>query len=306
VNDKVIVTAAITGSIHTPTMSPYLPVTPKQIADEAVRAHEEGAAVAHIHVRVPDTGEPTYSLDLYEEVITEIKRRCDIILCITTGGFSPSTEERAAVVTAFRPELASLNAGSMNFGLFQIVGRYPSWQFPWEAKHLAGTEDMVFANTFQRLREFCEVFRRNDTQPELEVYDLGMINNVAYLVDAGLLDRPVRLQFVLGILGGAPASVENLSLLVREAEQRLGDVRWSVCAAGRHQMPLCTAGLLLGGNVRVGLEDNLYLSKGVMAQSNGQLVAKIVRIARELGREPALPSEAREMLALKGLASIGY
>ena len=306
VNDKVIVTAAITGSIHTPTMSRYLPITPKQIADEAVRAHEEGAAVAHIHVRVPETGEPTYALELYQEVITEVKRRCDLILCITTGGFSPTTEERAAAVTAFRPELASLNAGSMNFGLFQVVSKYPSWKFPWEEAHLAGTEDLVFANTFKRLGEFCDVFRRSDTKPELEVYDLGMVNNVGYLVDAGLLDLPARLQFVLGILGGAPATVENLSFLVREAEQRLSDVRWSVCAAGRHQLPMCTAGLLLGGNVRVGLEDNLYLGKGVMAESNGQLVAKIVRIARELGREPASPSEAREILGLKGLAFVGY
>jgi uncharacterized protein (DUF849 family) len=238
--------------------------------------------------------------------MTEVKRRCDLILCMTTGGFSPSTEERASVVTAFQPELASLNAGSMNFGLFQVVSKYPAWQFPWEPAHLAGTEDLVFANTFARLREFCDIFRRSDTKPELEVYDLGMVNNVGYLVDTGQLDLPARLQFVLGILGGAPATFENLSFLVREAEQRLGDVRWSVCAAGRHQLPMCTAGLLLGGNVRVGLEDNLYLSKGVMAESNAQLVAKIVRIAQELGREPASPGEARAMLGLKGLVSVGY
>jgi uncharacterized protein (DUF849 family) len=306
VSEKVIITAAVTGSIHTPTMTPYLPITPRQIADEVVKSHEAGAAVAHVHVRVPETGEPTYDLELYRQVVTEVKRRCDIVLCITTGGFGPSTEERTRPVDLFKPELASLNAGSMNFGLFQVVPSYKEWRFPWEVEHLGGTEDLVFRNTFKTLREFCAMFKANGTKPELEVYDLGMLNNVAYLAEKGQVDEPVYLQFVLGILGGAPASFDNLMFLVRTAKERFRSFNWSVCAAGRHEIACCTAALLLGGNVRVGLEDNLYLEKGVMAQSNAELVAKIARIARELGREPATPDEAREILGLKGLAGVAY
>ncbi|MBN1460903.1 MAG: 3-keto-5-aminohexanoate cleavage protein [Armatimonadetes bacterium] len=305
-NDKVIVTAAITGSIHTPTMTPYLPITPREIADEAVRAHEEGAAVVHIHVRVPGTGEPTYAVDLYREVVTDIKRRCDVVVCITSGGFSPDTSERTAAIRTFRPELGSFNAGSMNFGLFHVVPRYAEWKFAWESEFLQGTEDLVFANSFMRLREFCAAFGEAETKPEIEIYDLGMINNVTHLVQGGHLAAPVYLQFVLGILGGAPATLETLSYLVRTAESAFDCLEWSVCSAGRSEFPLCTLALLLGGNVRVGLEDNLYLQKGVMAKSNGELVAKIVRIARELGREPASPDEARRILGLKGLDSVAY
>lgn len=304
--DKVIVTAAITGSIHTPTMTPYLPITPKEIADEAVRAYEEGASVVHIHVRVPRTGEPTYALDLYHDVITDIKRRCDVVVCITSGGFSPETSERTAAVRVFRPELGSFNAGSMNFGLFHVVPRYKKWKFGWEQGFLQGTEDLVFANSFKRLREFCDAFKEAQTKPEIEVYDLGMINNVAHLVESGHLESPIYLQFVLGILGGAPASIDTLPFLVRTAESAFRSLQWSVCSAGRAELPLCTLALLHGGNVRVGLEDNMYLQKGVMAKSNAELVAKIIRIARELGREPATPEEAREILGLKGLEAVAY
>jgi 3,5-dioxohexanoate:acetyl-CoA acetone transferase len=281
-------------------------MTSQAIADEVVRSHEEGAAVAHVHVRVPQTGEPTYDLDLYREVVTEVKRRCDIVLCITTGGFGPLTSERALPVSVFKPELASLNAGSMNFGLFQIVPNYKEWLFPWEAGHLASTEDLVFRNTFKTLREFCGIFRENGTRPEFEVYDLGMLNNIVYLVENGHASEPVYMQFVLGILGGVPATFDNLSFLVRTAKERFESFNWSVCAAGRFEISSCTAALLLGGNVRVGLEDNLYLEKGVMAKSNAELVAKIVRIARELGREPASPDEARQILGLKGLSEVAF
>jgi uncharacterized protein (DUF849 family) len=306
VNEKVIVTAAVTGSIHTPTMTPYLPITPKAIADEVVRSYEEGAAVAHVHVRVPETGEPTYDLDLYHEVIAQVKQRCNIVICITTGGFGPLTSERAQPVTVFKPELASLNAGSMNFGLFQVVQNYENWRFPWEVSHLAGTEDLVFRNTFKTLHEFCRIFKENGTRPEFEVYDMGMLNNIGYLVDNGHLEEPVYLQFVLGIMGGAPATLDNLLFLVRTAGESLQSLNWSVCAAGRYEISTCTAALLLGGNVRVGLEDNLYLEKGVLAKSNAELVAKIVRIARELGREPASPDEARQTLGLKGLSRVAF
>jgi len=304
---KTIVTAAITGSIHTPTMTPHLPITPKQIADEVVRSWEAGAAVAHVHVRDPETGQPSPSMDLYREVITDVKARCDIILCLTTGGgLGMTAEQRVAVVPTFKPELASFNSGSVNFALFPVVSKYKEWKFPWEAPYLASTENVVFSNTFQTLREFCEFFNANDTKPELEVYDVAMINNIAYMIGEGYLKKPVYLQFVMGILGGIPPSVENLLFLYKTAKELIGDFSWSVCAAGRHQMRMCTAGLLMGGNVRVGLEDNMYIEKGQMAKSNAEQVEKIVRIARELGAEPAKPGEAREILGLKGLDKVGY
>lgn len=307
--DKVIVTAAITGAIHTPSMSPYLPITPQQIADEAVRAYEAGAAVAHIHVRNPQTGQPTNNLDCFREVVTEVKRRCNIILCLTTGGgLGASPQERVAVVSNLQPELATMNFGSLNFALFPLVsaGRY-EFEHDWERQYLANSEDTIFPNTFKTLREFCGVFAENNTKPELEIYDLGMVNNVAFMLDAGHLKRPPHIQFVLGILGGAPATAECLQFLVRVAKDALGgDFTWSVCAAGRYQMTMCTQSLMMGGNVRVGLEDNLYIEKGVMAKSNAEQVAKIIRIARELGREPATPDEARQILGLKGLAKVNF
>lgn len=306
---KVIVTAAITGAIHTPSMSPYLPITPKQIADEVVHAYEEGAAVAHIHVRNPENGMPSPDLELFREVVTEVKSRCNIILCLTTGGgLGMTTKQRVAVVPTFKPELASFNFGSMNFALFHVLGaRFQEFKYSWEKHYLAMTEDFIFPNTFKTLHEFCEIFNANETKPELEIYDLGMINNVAFMLERGYLKRPVYMQYVLGILGGAPATIENLMYFYQTALKAIGkDFFWSVCAAGRHQINMCTAALLMGGNVRVGLEDNLYLEKGVLAKSNAEQVAKIVRIARELGREPASPEEARQILSLKGLDKVGY
>jgi uncharacterized protein (DUF849 family) len=307
-SDKVIITAAITGAIHTPSMSPYLPITPKQIADEAVRAYEEGAAVAHIHVRNPENGMPVSDLSLFREVAAEVKSRCNIILCLTTGGgLGMTPAQRVAVVPELRPELASLNFGSVNFALFHILsGSSQEFKYPWEKEYLAMTEDHIFPNTFKTLREFAETFNACETKPELEIYDLGMINNVAFMLKRGHLKEPIYLQFVLGILGGAPATIENLLFFHQSAKNLIGDFTWSVCAAGRHQIKLCTAALLLGGNVRVGLEDNLYLEKGVMAKSNAEQVAKIARIARELGREPATPDEARKILGLKGLEKVSF
>ncbi len=307
-SDKVIVTAAITGSIHTPSMSPYLPITPSQIADEAVRAYEEGAAVAHIHVRNPETGQPAADLTLFREIVTEVKRRCDMILCLSTGGgLGMSTEQRVVAIPALKPELGSFNFGSINFALFQVLSsKSREFKFAWEKGYLDMTEDFIFPNTFKTLREFCQVFNENETKPELEIYDLGQINNLAFILERGHLRKPVYLQFVLGILGGAPAAVENLVFFYKTAKEMIGDFVWSVCAAGRHQMNICTAALTIGGNVRVGLEDNLYLEKGTMAKSNAEQVAKIVRIARELGREPASPDEARKILGLKGLDKVNY
>lgn len=307
-SDKVIVTAAITGAIHTPSMSPYLPITPKQIAHEAVRAYEEGAAVAHIHVRDPEDGMPVSDMDLFREVVSEVKSRCDIVLCLTTGGgLGASTQQRVAVVPSLRPELASFNFGSINFALFQVLSNKKlDFKHQWEKHYLGMTEDYIFPNTFKTIREFCQYFNENETKPELEIYDLGMINNVAFALERGWLKRPVYIQFVLGILGAAPAAMENLMYFHQTARNTIGDFDWSVCAAGRRQIDMCTTSILMGGNVRVGLEDNLFLEKGVMARSNAEQVAKIVRIARELGREPATSAEARKILGLKGLDKVGF
>ena len=305
--DKVIVTAAITGSIHVPSMSPYLPITPQQIADEAVRVYEAGGAVAHIHVRNPETGQPSSDMELFREVVTKVKSKCNIVLCLSTGGgIGMTTAERVKAVTTFKPELASFNFGSINFGLFPIAEAIREFKFPWEKAYLESTWDFIFPNTFKTLREFSQAFSENETKPELEIYDAGMINNVAFMLQRGYLKRPVYLQFVLGILGSMPASPNNLLFLYNSARETIGDFVWSVCAAGRHQLPMCTMSLVMGGNARVGMEDSLYAGKGVLAKSNADQVEKIVRIARELGLEPATPDEARQILGLKGLDKVNW
>ncbi len=305
--EKAIVTAAITGSIHTPSMSPHLPVTPQQIADEAVAAREAGAAVAHIHVRDPRTGQPSADIGLMEEVLVSIKSRCDVVVCITTGGgLGMTAAQRLVPVSTFKPELASFNAGSLNFALFHALDKFKEFRFDWEPKYLAMTEDLIFPNTFKSMRDFTAIFNANGTVPEFEVYDSGMVNNVAFLIERGHVKKPVYIQYVMGILGGITASPENLMFLVDYTKRLIGDFEFSVCVAGRAQFPLCSQSLLLGGNCRVGLEDNLYLDKGVMAGSNAEQVAKIVRIARELGIEPASPDEARKILGLKGIDHVKF
>ena len=305
--EKAVITAAITGSIHTPTMSDYLPITPQQIADEAVRAYEAGAAVCHVHARNPETGVPVPDVNLMKEIITEIKSHCNIVVCITTGGgLGMTVEQRVAPVTLYKPELASFNAGSINFALFPVIPRYKEWKFEWEKQYLGMTEDFIFANTFKSMKEYCAKFNEMGTKPEFEIYDAGMVNNVAFMIQAGYIKKPVYIQFVMGVLGGITPSAENLMFLVDYAKKQIGDFEFSVCVAGRAQFPICTQSLLIGGNARVGLEDNLYLDKGHMAKSNGEQVAKIVRIARELGIEPATPDEARTILSLKGINKVNY
>ncbi|MFZ5586716.1 MAG: 3-keto-5-aminohexanoate cleavage protein [Thermodesulfobacteriota bacterium] len=304
---KAIITAAITGSIHTPTMSPHLPVTPEELIADIMSAHEAGAAVAHLHVRDPQTGRPNADQDIYRQVAEEVKRRCDIVLCTTTGGrLGEPVENRVRVVSNLRPELSSLNAGSLNFALFQIVKNYPEWKHDWEKEYLEGTEDFIFPNTFYTMRKFLEHFQASGTKPEFEIYDVGMINNLAHLIANGIVQKPVYLQFVMGILGGIPATVENLVHLVDTARKQIGDFQWSVCAAGRFQFPMTTHALLMGGHARVGLEDNLYLERNLLAKSSGEQVAKLVRIAAEFGIRPTTPAEAREILGLKGLAQVNY
>lgn len=304
---KAIITAALTGSIHTPSMSPYLPITARQLIDEILAVHEAGGAVAHLHVRDQQTGVPNADQDIYREIATEVKKHCDIILCTTTGGrLGEPVEKRVAVASSLKPELASLNAGSLNFALFHVVDKVKEWKFDWEKSYLENTDDFIFPNTFKTMGQFLDVFDKTQTKPEFEIYDTGMINNLAFLIKKGITKRPVYLQFVMGILGGIPATPENLVHLHETARRQIGDFEFSVCAAGSAQFPLCTQSLIMGGNARVGLEDNLYLEKGVMAKSNAEQVAKIIRIAKELGIEPATPAEARQILGLKGLDHVAF
>jgi len=306
-HDKAIITAAVTGAIHTPTMSPYLPITPNQLIDEILKVHEAGGSVAHLHVRNPTDGYPITETDLFRQIAVEVKKQCDIILCFSTGGrLGEPVEKRGEAISALKPELASLNAGSLNFALFHVVNKYTDWKYEWEKKYLEGTEDFIFPNTFKTMREFLSTYKRAKTKPEFEIYDVGMINNLAFAIEEGYVEKPVYLQFVLGVLGGIHPSPENLIFMLDTARKSIGNFQFSACVAGRSQFPLCTQSLIMGGNARVGLEDNLYLEKGVLAKSNAEQVAKIIRIARELGIEPATPNEARQMLGLKGLDEVNY
>lgn len=304
---KRIFTAALTGAIHTPSMSPYLPITPQQLIEEAVRVREAGGAVAHVHVRDPKTGLPNADQAIYREIAAEVKRRCDIILCFTTGGkLGEPVENRVRVASNLKPELTSLNAGSLNFALFHIASQVQEWKYDWEKPYLEGTEDFIFPNTFRTMRQYLEIIYGNGAKPEFEIYDAGMINNLAFLIQKGVARRPVYLQFVMGILGGIPATLENLVFLLDTARKQIGEFQFSVCAAGRHQIPMCTGSLILGGHARVGLEDSLYVSKGRLAKSSAEQVAKIIKIAGELGIEPATPDEARQILGLKGIDQVSF
>jgi uncharacterized protein (DUF849 family) len=306
-SNKRIITAAITGAINVPSMSEYLPITPEQIADEAVRAYESGAAVAHIHVRDPLNGKPLTDLNMFREVASNIKNRCNMVLCITTGG-APTmpVEERLSPVRELKPELASCNGGTINFALHPLLDKIKEFKYDWEKPHLEWTEEQIFPNNFKSLRIYLKTFYENGTKPEFEIYDVGQINNLSHLLDRGVFKRPVYLQFILGILGGIPASIENLVFLVETARKTIGDFQWSVGVAGKDQFRIGAVALAMGGHVRVGLEDNLWLGSGVKAKSNAEQVSKIIRIARELGIEPATPDEARQFLGLKGLEKVNF
>jgi uncharacterized protein (DUF849 family) len=295
---KVIITAAITGGIHTPTMSPYLPYKPQDIADQAVGAAEAGAAVVHIHARDPENGQPSPRLELYEQIIESIRSRSNVLICITTGGGAGQTvEQRVAVIPRFKPELASFNMGSLNFGLHPMLDRYKDFQHPWEKEMLEFSRSWVFTNTFADLEKICGIFRENGTKPELEVYDTGHLYNIRYLLDKGFLKKPIYMQFVMGILGGIGATPYDLMNLHTTAERLFGgDYKWSVIGAGRNQFRQCTMGAIMGGNVRVGLEDNLFLSKGELATSNAAQVTKIRKVLEELGMETASPDDTRGIL----------
>ena len=309
---KVIVTAAITGSIHTPSMSPYLPITPEQIADNAIGAYEAGASMVHVHVRDPETGQPSSDVNLYRQVLTRIKNKCNVIVSTTTGGgLGMSTiEERLEVVTTLKPEVASFNAGAVNIGLHEIPdqGKITQWKFPWEEPFLRSTEDIVFAYTFKTMKQYAQIFEENGTKPEAEIWDSGYIGNVDYLVKKGYIKtRPIWMTFVLGPLGGMPPTPQTLMYLFETAKRYFADnFTWQILGTGRFQLPLCAMALAMGGNVRVGMEDSLYAGKGILAKSNADQVEKIVRIARELSIEIATPDEARQILGLKGIDKVNY
>lgn len=304
---KIIVTAALTGSVNVPSMSPYLPVTPQQLIDESKRAYDAGAAIVHIHARNPETGQPSSSTELFREVATNVKSKCNIIQCFTTGGTPEMTvADRAKVVIALKPEMATYNGGSLNFGIFPIAESIKEFKYAWEKPFLLGSENGIFSNTFKTLREYSQLFAETNTKPELEVYDAGMINNLGFLVSKDYLKKPLHIQFVLGIMGGMMPTPENLIFLYNLARNQLADFTWSVCAAGRHQFTMGTLAMMMGGHTRVGMEDNLYIEKGVLAQSNAELVEKIIRIIREFGHEPATPDEARQILDLKGLDKVNF
>lgn len=303
---KTIITAAITGAIHTPGMSPYLPISPEEIVEDAVRACEAGAAIVHIHARDPKDGRPSADVELMKGIVSEIKERSDVIICITTGGsIGMPLEDRIASIPALKPELASCNAGSINF-VIEPAARKLKPVYEWELPYLNGTKDLIFSNTFLSFERYINEMYNVGAMPEFEVYDVGMINNLAYFLNEGILRKPIYIQFVMGILGGIPASVENLVCMLKTAREQLGDFNWSVAAAGRNQFIMTTAALTLGGNVRVGLEDNLYLAPKVLAKSSAEQVMKIRGIAEALFKEIATPDEAREILGLKGKSEVAF
>ena len=296
--NKTIITAAITGAVHIPSMSEYLPVTPQQIIDDAVAAYEAGAAVVHIHGRKEKNGEPTGDPEIMKNIVEEIRKRCNVVIGITTGGaIGMSSEERLAAVPFCKAELASCNAGSVNFCFSPIADKIKIPKYDWEIPFVKNTYDLPFVNTFQGIEDYIKVMGENGTKPEFEVYDVGMINNIAYFMKKGLLKGPIYLQFVLGIMGGLPATVDNLLFLYNTAKKQLGDnFVWSCAAAGKDQFNIVTTAVILGGNARVGLEDNLYIKKGQLAKSNAEGVKKIKEIVELLGKEIATPEEARKIL----------
>lgn len=296
--NKVIITAAITGAVHIPSMSEYLPTTLEQIINEAVEANKAGAAVVHLHARNPETGQPTGSPELMKQIVDGVKAKCNVVIGITTGGaIGMTSEERLAAVPVCKTELASCNAGSVNFCFSTIAEKIKEPKFDWEIPFVKNTYNVPFANTFQGIENYIRIMNENGTKPEFEVYDVGMISNIAYFISKGNLKQPVYIQFVLGIMGGLPATVDNLLFLYNSAKKILGDnFVWSCAAAGKNQFDITTTAMILGGNVRVGLEDNLYISKGVLAKSNSEPVQKVKEIAKLLDRQVASPEEARKIL----------
>ena len=307
-NRKVIITCAVTGAIHTPSMSPYLPVTPDEIIDAAVGAAEAGAALVHVHARNPKTGQPDQSPEAFEPFLKVIKQRSNCVINITTGG-APTmlVEERLRPCAHFKPEVASLNMGSMNFGLYPMLNRFKEFKHDWERPYLEGSNDRVFKNTFKDIENILTTCAENGTRFEIECYDIGHLYTLAHFVDRGLVKPPFFVQSVFGLLGGIGPHPEDVAHMKRTADRLFGDdYHWSVLGAGRHQLPIAAMAVAMGGNLRVGLEDSLWLGPGQLAKSNADQVRAARKIIEGLGLEIATPDDAREQLQLKGADKVAF
>ncbi|GGC78214.1 3-keto-5-aminohexanoate cleavage protein [Chelatococcus reniformis] len=299
---KVIITCAVTGSIHTPSMSPHLPVSAEEIAEAAIGAAEAGAAIVHLHARHPESGLPDQSVDAFTPFLKVIKQRSNCVLNITTGGATTMTiEERVRPAAHFKPEVASLNMGSMNFGLYPMLERFKEFKHPWERDYLEGSRGRIFRNTFEDIEYILTTCAENGTRFEIECYDIGHLYTLRHFADRGIVKPPFFIQSVFGILGGIGPHAEDVMHMKRTADRLFGsDYRWSVLGAGRHQMAIAAQAAVMGGNVRVGLEDSLWLGPGELAPSNAAQVRRARHLIEGLGLEAASPDEARAMLALKG------
>jgi len=305
---KVIITCAVTGAIHTPSMSPYLPITPKEIADAAVAAAEAGAAIVHLHARDPVDGRPTQDPKYFREFAPDIARRSDVVINFTTGGApTMAIEERLQPALLLKPEVASLNMGSMNFGLFPMLARFPTFKHDWERPYLEGSADRIFRNTFTDIEHILTSCAGNATRFEIECYDIGHLYTAKYFFDRGVVKAPLFIQSVFGILGGIGPHPDDVAHMKRTADRLFGDqYRWSVLGAGRNQLPIAAMSAAMGGNVRVGLEDSLWLGPGKLAESNAAQVRAVRQIIEGMGLAIATPDEAREILKLKGRGAVGF
>ena len=300
---KIIISCAVTGSAHTPTMSPALPFTPADIATQSIGAAAAGASIIHLHARMPDNGAPTGDPAVYRQFLPVIKQQTDAVLNLTTGGSATmSVADRLAAALTFSPEMCSLNMGSLNFAFFGAARRIADWKFPWEESYVRNSDDYIFRNTFRDIEYILTSLADKGVRFEHECYDVGHLYNLAHFVDRGLIKPPFFVQMIFGILGGIGPDLDNLMFMVRTAERLFGkdQFQWSVLAAGRHQMTFISQAVLMGGHIRVGLEDSLFIQPGKLATSNAEQVQKAVRIIREAGHEPATPDEARAILGLKG------
>ncbi len=305
---KVIITCAVTGAIHTPTMSPHLPITPDEIAKEAIAAAEAGAAILHLHARDPETGKPDQTPEAFARFLPRIKQGTDAAINITTGG-SPymRVEERVLPAAQFRPEVASLNMGSINFGLYHLLDKYKEFKFDWERQHLDSTRDLVFRNSFKDIEYILQTCYDNGTRFEFECYDIAHLYNLAHFADRGLVKPPFFVQSVFGLLGGIGSHPEDVAHMRRTADRLLGDsYRWSVLGAGAAQLRIAAQAAAMGGNIRVGLEDSLWAGKGKLATSNTDQVVLARKIIEGLGMKVASPDDAREILSLKGGDQVGF
>jgi uncharacterized protein (DUF849 family) len=305
---KVIITCAVTGAIHTPSMSPHLPVTPDEIAAAAIDAARAGAAIVHLHARMPDDGRPTQDPDVFRRFLPKIKAASNVVINLTTGGAATmAIEERLQPALQLKPEVASLNMGSMNFGLYEMLDRYHDFKYEWEQPYLAGSDDRIFRNTFRDIAYILESCSANGTRFEIECYDIGHLYTAAHFLDRKLVKPPLFIQSVFGIRGGIGPHPEDVMHMKRTADRLFGDqYLWSVLGAGRNQMFVAAQSAVMGGNVRVGLEDSLWLGRGTLAKTNAEQVTKIRRILEELGLQVATPDEAREMLKLKGGRNVAF